>query len=130
MSVVGYTDVNHMVTPVEEGFRVVLNYSLSFEGAMCPSDTLHRMSQSAVHIVKDYFITFDNEMLAILLTYEYTQATQLPEFLKGIDAHVFNALEELAAPELRYVLLFDKTKVTLGIEEHNDEQIFQDVFLV
>ena len=35
-----YTDVRHEVSEVEEGFCVVLNYCLSFDGAMSPCSML------------------------------------------------------------------------------------------
>jgi hypothetical protein len=126
-----YTDVHHDVNKVDKGFRIVLNYSLSFEGAMCPSSFLPKMGPSAEGIIKSYFTTSaDNKKLAIPLTYEYTRATLSPDFLKGIDAYVFNALDGIALLELRFVLLFDKTKVIPQYDECDHEQVFQGVFLV
>lgn len=141
-----YTDVHHEVLEVKEGFRVVLNYSLNFEGSMSPSRFLPRFSHSTVEVISDYFATEDKKMLAIPLHYEYTQATLFPDFLKGIDACLFSAIGEVATPELHFVLHFDKTKVippTLTTHYHDDdedyldyfeeadhEQIFQGVFLV
>lgn len=130
-----YTDVRHGVGKVKEGFRVVLNYSLTFEGAMSPSCFMPLMSQVCQSAITDYFAMFDKKVLAIPLTYQYTLATLSPDFLKGIDAYIYNAIGVLASPELHFVLRFDKTKV---IElyydgedfDHDHERVFQDVFLV
>lgn len=128
-----YTDVRHRVCEVKEGFRVVLNYCLSFEGELSPSCFLPSMGQSAAGIVHDYFITYSKKALALPLLYEYTRATLSPEFLKGIDACIFNAFDviKIANPELYFVLRFDKTRVIPGEDfEHDHEQVFQGVFLV
>ena len=64
-----YTDVGHRVNEVKEGFCVVLNYSLSFDGAMAPSSSLPPKFESAV---VDYFKTVGNKALATPLNYQYT----------------------------------------------------------
>ena len=131
---------------VKEGYCVILNYSLRFEGSMSPSRFLPWFSHATVEVISDYFATEDKKMLAIPLHYEYTQATLFPDFLKGIDACLFNAIREVVFPELHFVLRFDKTKVippTLPthyydddedyldyFEEADHEQIFQGVFLI
>ena len=121
-----YTDVRHRVTKIQEGFRVVLNYSLSFDGAMAPSSFLPPIICEAA--IVDYFKNAENKALAIPLSYEYTLATLSPDFLKGLDAYVFRALQTLAVAELHYVIRFDKTKTTdYGL---GHEQIFQGIFLV
>lgn len=125
-----YTDVHHEVLEVKEGFRVVLNYSLSFEGFMSPSPCLPRFGHSTVQVVTDYFATEKKKHLAIPLSYQYTQATLFPDFLKGIDACLFNAIGEVATPELRFVLVYDKTKVIPQEEECDHKRIFRGVFLV
>ena len=126
-----YTDVRHQVQEITEGFRVALNYCVSFEGAMCPSPCLPRMSQSATSAIKDYFTVNKKKMLAIPLVHEYTQATLTPDFLKGIDAYVFNTIEEIAHLKLHFVLLFDKTKaVYYDYGDIDNERVFQGVFLV
>ncbi len=126
-----YTDVRHQVNKLNEGFRVVLNYCLSFDGAMSPSPFLPPMqSQSAI---TDYFKTC-TKLLAIPLSYEYTLATLSPDFLKGIDAYIFNAVGLFASPELHFVMRFNKTKVIPSGDpwdcESDHEQVFQGVFLV
>ena len=137
-----YTDVRHEVSKVTGGFRVVLNYCLSFEGVMSPSPVLPSMSQSAALTVDGYFKAFPQRAFAIPLSYQYTQATLSPDFLKGIDAYVFNAIEKVASPELHFVLHFDKTKVIppdyasygYGVDyfelESDHEKVFQGIFLV
>ena len=125
-----YTDVRHRVSEVEEGFRVVLNYSLSFDGAMAPSSFLPSSCESAM---VDYFKTIGKKCsLAIPLSYQYTLATLSPDFLKGLDAYVFRAIETLAVAELHYVIRFDKTKVITydDYRESDHKQIFQCIFLV
>ncbi len=128
-----YTDVSHRVSEVKGGSRVVLNYSLSFEGAMSPSQLLlPRLSPLAARILNNYFLTRNKKMLAIPLSYEYTLASLSPDFLKGIDAYVFNAIEKVSLPELYFILRFDKTKVFPRDEDYESdhEQVFQGVFLV
>ena len=137
-----YTDVRHEVAKVTGGFRVVLNYCLSFEGVMSPSPVLPGMSPSAAGTVDSYFKAFPQKAFAIPLSYQYTQATLSPDFLKGIDAYVFNAIEKVASPELHFVLRFDKTKVIppayasygYGVDyfdlDSGHEQVFQGIFLV
>ena len=96
---------------MEEGFCVVLNYCLSFDGAMSPSSMLPIMDPFGSAIITNYFSAGSKKILAIPLRYEYTQASLSADFLKGIDAYVFNALEKIAIPELNFVLRFNKTKV-------------------
>ena len=127
-----YTDIYHRVNQVEEGFRVVLNYCLTFEGNMTPSRLLPTFSQSTAGIIRDYFLTSDKKerSLAIPLTYKYTQATLSPTFLKGIDACLFTALEDVAITELHFVLQFEKTQLIRGSYEDDHKQVFQGVFVV
>jgi hypothetical protein len=130
-----YTDISHKVNAIKDGFRLVLNYQLSFEGVICPSSFSPRFSWSTAEIIRNYFLTTDNKLLAIPLTYQYTQATLSPAYLKGADACLFNALEEVAATELHYVLGLEKTKAILYdefgiITDPSNEQIFQGVILV
>ena len=126
-----YTDLRHRVKEIKEGFRVVLNYSLSFDGAMAPSSFLPPVCESAI---VDYLKTIKRKSLAIPLSYHYTLATLSPDFLKGLDAYVFRAIEAVAVAELHYVIRFDKTKVIFNYYDYdvdlNHEQIFQRVFLV
>ena len=55
-----------------------------------------------------------------------------PDFLKGLDAYVFRAIEALAVAELNYVIRFDKTKIIQypEYEELDHEEMFQRIFLV
>ena len=67
------------------------------------------------------------------MRYEYTQASLSADFLKGIDAYVFNALEKIAIPELNFVLRFNKTKVIPNFYDQwecDHKEVFQGVFLV
>ena len=134
-----YTDIHHNVDKVTGGFRVVLNYQLTFEGEMSPSPLLPLLNQPAIEIFRNYFKVFDKRRLAIPLSYQYTQATLSPSFLKGIDAYVFNAIDKIAFPEMQFVLRFDKTKVipptyVPGYDyfdyESDHEQVFQGIFTV
>ena len=138
-----YTDVRHEISKVKGGFRVALSYCLTFDGAMSPSDCLPKMGPFASAMITDYFSTTSKKRLAIPLKYEYTQASLAAEFLKGIDAYVFSALEKIALPEVHFVLGFEKTKVIpppppTNYDDYDDydgyecdhEQVFQGVFLV
>ena len=125
-----YTDLRHRVCEIKEGFRVVLNYSLSFDGAMAPSSFLPPVCESAI---VDYFKSVQSKALAIPLSYAYTLATLSPDFLKGFDAHVFRAIEALAVAELHYVIRFNKTKVIIYDDdpwEKDHKEVFQRIFLV
>ena len=104
-----YTDVRHEVSEVEEGICVVLNYCLSFDGAMSPSSMLPIMDPFGSAIITNYFSAGSKKILAIPLRYEYTQASLSADILKGIDAYVFNALEKNCySTELNFVLHFNK----------------------
>ena len=87
-----YADVRHEVSEVEEGFCVVLNYCLSFDGAMSPSSMLPIMDPFGSAIIINYFSAGSKKILAIPLRYEYTQASLSANFLKGIDAMLWKKL--------------------------------------
>ena len=129
-----YTDVRHRVNEIKEGFRVVLNYCLTFEGDMSPSQFLPKFSDSTSSLIQDYF-TMSKKSLAIPLTYKYTLATLSSTFLKGFDACLSSALENITATELCFVLRFDKTKVIFDDNGYSNDrgehkQIFQGVYVV
>ena len=46
-------------------------------------------------IITNYFSAGSKKILSIPLRYEYTQASLSADFLKGIDAYVFNAWKKL-----------------------------------
>ena len=127
-----YTDVRHEVKKIKKGYRVALNYSLCFEGAMSHSPVFPPLSSSAAASVERYFSVYKKNKLSFPLCYEYTLATLSPEYLKGIDAYVYSALHEVSTLELQFVLLFQKTRAIHyrdGDEPHN-MQLFQNVYAV
>ena len=125
-----YTDVRHEVPKVTKGYRVVCNYSLSFEGAMSPSPQLPSLSTSVASVIGSYFSVHKKNMIAIPLSYEYTLATLFPEYLKGIDAYIYSALNQVSVLDLQFVMHFEKTRVIPGYEESDHEQVFQGVFTI
>jgi len=138
-----FTDVIHKVTDVKGGFRVVLNYVLTFEDSMCPSPSLPFFSTDDIQFVHKYFQGTRNEIV-LPLFYAYTKASLSPSFLKGRDAHLFNAMHACGLDlALRFVLRTEKTVVstphwTPSYDDDYDEppesdwsmEFFGDVVLV
>ena len=125
-----YTDVRHEVREIKKGYRVALNYSLCFEGAM-PPPVFPPLSSSATAAVESYFSVYKNNKLSFPLRYEYTLATLSPEYLKGIDAYVYSALREVCTLELQFVLQFKKTRaIYYEYGESENMKLFQNVYAV
>ncbi|CAK9083377.1 unnamed protein product [Durusdinium trenchii] len=105
-----YTDVCHKVLDVKSGHRLVLNYTLRFEGSMSPSPCLPKLPTRAIDLVKQTLK--GNADLAIPLFYAYTAESFGTSFLKGRDAYLFNALHACGlAASVRFVLCIDTTSV-------------------
>ena len=110
-----YTDVRHSVETVKSGYRVVLNYKLEFEGSMSPSPNLQGfnlgLEKSFIEIQKRMQASSSYCGLALPLAYKYTEATMSPQYLKGSDAFLYNALSKVGKPALRHALRVDETEV-------------------
>ena len=129
-----YTDVRHRVDKITKGHRVVLNYSLCFEGSMSPLPVFPSFSPDAASVITSC-LSSARKVLAVPLTYNYTLATLSPDFLKGIDAYLYAAINQIASIDLQFVMGLDKTKVIFGYEDgwdfdHSHSQLFQGVSAV
>ena len=99
------TDVFHEVTTVTSGYRLALTYNLIFTG-----DTMSKPRApgsdgpfATLERVLRYWVRLDEDgegpgRLAYMLSHGYSQANLSFAHLKGADATLVNALQDLAEP--------------------------------
>ncbi|OHE96456.1 2OG-Fe(II)oxygenase superfamily protein [Colletotrichum orchidophilum] len=96
-----FSDVNHEVLPVTEGYRVVLTYNLTVDpAAPQPSAGLQREQTHGLrHTLRRWLKSPELEADHVYygLDHEYTEASISTKALKGRDAAVVQTLQELSA---------------------------------